>query len=111
MSHSSLPFTTVPTFSHRAFHALFGIVGALVCAYVLFLGLTVFNIIHIKSAELSIKSISSEIGTLEQEYFSKANSIDLTFAKARGFTEATDAQYASRDNHVAFGTHLNPHEL
>ncbi len=61
--------------------------GGLALGYVLVLGNIVLNIIERKTAELSIRNLTSEVSDLELEYLTMSNNVDLNMSYAMGFKE------------------------
>jgi len=76
---------------------------ALIAWYVLLLGNIVFNIIERKTAEASVRALSSEVSDLELEYLSISNNIDLNLSYSMGFKEIS-AKFATRKSLDALGS-------
>ncbi len=69
--------------------------AVLALIYVILLGNMVFNIVERKSFEISARTLSNEVGSLELQYLSLSNGIDLAFSHSLGFKEAK-ASFATR---------------
>jgi hypothetical protein len=70
--------------------------GALVLAYVLFLGNTILNVVERKTLEISALDLSNEVGNLELEYLAMANQLDISLAQSMGFQETKNKHFATR---------------
>ena len=79
----------------RVLKTLFVFGGALVLVYVLILGNMIFNIIERKALEADARVLGNEVGSLEIEYLSMSNKIDLELASSLGFKE-TKTKFATR---------------
>lgn len=80
----------------RMFLAVSSAFCMLLMMYVYFVGSTVFNIVERKSAESTMRTLSSSISDMEIEYITLAKNIDLTMAKTLGFNEPKDVYFAAR---------------
>ncbi len=56
--------------------------------YVYLIGSITFNVMARKSLEANSVTLSSRVGTMELEFISLTNSIDSSFGKEHGYTEA-----------------------
>jgi len=79
----------------RVLHILLWSFSVLAFCYVLILGNMIFNIIERRALETDTRSLSSEIGSLELQYLSASDKVDLTLAQSMGFKEIK-AKFATR---------------
>ena len=79
----------------RILNMLFISIGILAVLYIFILGTMVFNIIGRKTAEATERTLSNQVATLELQYLSASNKVDLSLSHSLGFTE-TKAVYATR---------------
>ncbi len=79
----------------RILNILLFSLGACVLAYVLILGNITFNIVARQSLGVHARSLSNEVGSLELEYLTMSNNVDLAMSSEMGFKEIK-AQYALR---------------
>jgi len=79
----------------RVLHILLWSFSILAFCYVLILGNMIFNIIERRALETDTRSLSSEIGSLELQYLSASDKVDLTLAQSMGFKEIK-AKFATR---------------
>lgn len=81
----------------RIFRILLGsIVGLSIC-YIYLIGSITFNVLARRSLETNINEINSRVGQLELQSIALANSIDVSFGKEHGFTEAQGTIFANKD--------------
>jgi hypothetical protein len=80
----------------RVLNIMLGMLGALALCYVIFLGNTVFNIVERQSLAIQSRTLSNDVGSLELQYLSMSNKIDLTLATSLGFKESATKQYTTR---------------
>jgi hypothetical protein len=85
-------------FQKRALNVLLWSLGAFVFCYGFLLGNITFNIVERKTLETSAHSLSNEVGSLELEYLSTSNKIDLSLAKNMGFVETNQKNFAQRQS-------------
>jgi hypothetical protein len=77
------------------FIALIYITGALLVAYLFFIGHITFTVLARKSLENSQRMLSSEIGEMELTYLALNGEVDLNLAYELGFKDAgADAFFA-----------------
>ena len=72
----------------RILNALLYSFGILALVYVLVLGNMVFNIVARQSLGVRERALSNEVGSLELQYLSMSNKIDLAMSTQMGFKEA-----------------------
>lgn len=63
--------------------------------YLVFVGVTIVNIVDRKNIESGNRTLSSKVSGLELSYLSESNKIDLNLAYSIGFEDATNAIFAS----------------
>ena len=80
----------------RILHIMLWCLGVLAFCYVFLLGNMVFNIVGRRVSEIEARSLLNEVGSLESQYFSISNKVDLSLAESMGFKETKDKQYAVR---------------
>lgn len=80
----------------RILNSMLVALGLLAFCYIIFLGNTVFNIIERQALSREARTLSNEVGTLELEYLSISNKVDLTLATSLGFKESKEKQYTTR---------------
>jgi len=79
----------------RILNIMFGMFGALVVCYAIFLANTIFNVVERQALTKESRTLSNEVGDLELTYLSMSNKIDMTLATSLGFKEGKK-QYATR---------------
>ncbi len=96
-----------------ALRFIFWSFGVLAILYVILLGNMVRNIVARKSLEVSARSLSNDVSSLELQYLSMSNGIDLNLSHSLGFQE-TKPTFATR-KYVGLlptdGTKLNQNDL
>ena len=85
------------------FRALLGIVVALACAYVYFVGATILNVIARKEALAQTASLTSSVSGLEREYFAAAQNIGPEDGARLGLSPVSDALYLHRPGNLSAG--------
>jgi hypothetical protein len=80
----------------RILNILLIMFGALALCYVVFIGSTVFNIVERQSLSKESRTLSNEVSSLELEYLSISNKVDLALATSLGFKESSEKQYTTR---------------
>jgi hypothetical protein len=82
---------------------ILAISSVVLCAvYIYLIGSTTFNVIARKSLENTVTALSGHVNRLEITYLDGVNKTNKDYAKAKGFVDAKDNIFASRDiNHVA----------
>ncbi|MFA6324983.1 MAG: hypothetical protein WCX46_02025 [Candidatus Paceibacterota bacterium] len=80
----------------RILNMMLFIFCALCLCYVLFLSNIVFNIIERKALEVSVRTLTNEVGGLQSEYFSASNKVNLSLADSMGFKPVNNKTYAVR---------------
>jgi hypothetical protein len=78
-----------------ALRAILWAFGILALCYFIILGNMVLNIVHRRSLETSMRSLSSEVQNLELNYLSISNNVDLPLSYSLGFKEIK-ATFATR---------------
>lgn len=74
----------------------------LFATYIYLVGSITFNIVARKSLESNVMALTGEVNTLELTYLTNVNSIDKDYAFSKGFVDAHQSVFASRNiNHVA----------
>ncbi|MCX6758042.1 MAG: hypothetical protein NTZ44_04145 [Candidatus Nomurabacteria bacterium] len=79
----------------RVFNTILSIIVFLVLCYILLLGNIVWNIVARKNLEVNARNLSTEVSSLELNYLSLSNKIDLNLAQSLGFKDVTKV-YTSR---------------
>lgn len=80
----------------RIFWILAALLGAVLAAYIYFLGISVYAVIERKSAERQVGQMNAHISQLESKYVALDREIDLVLAKNRGFADVRVPQYVLR---------------
>lgn len=74
----------------------------LFAVYIYLIGSITFNVIARKSLENTISSLTNQVNQLELTYLNNINKIDKEYAQSKGFVDAHQSIFASRNiNHVA----------
>lgn len=63
--------------------------------YLVFVGVTIVNIVDRKNIDNGNRTLSSKVSELELTYLSESNKIDLDLAYSKGFKDAVNAVFAS----------------
>lgn len=79
----------------RILNIMLWTLGTLALLYVFLLGNMVFNIIGRRTLETRALTLSNDVGSLELEYLSLSQKVDLDLAHSLGFKE-TKATFATR---------------
>ena len=79
----------------RFLNGLFYTAGILAICYVFILTNMVWNIVDRKSLENQSRDLNTEVSTLELQYLSLSNKIDINLAYSLGFKE-TKKEFANR---------------
>jgi hypothetical protein len=79
----------------QIFRVLISMLCVLSLAYVYFIGSITFNILARRTMESTMRENASRVNSLEVEYISLSNSIDVSSGLARGFVE-TRPTFATR---------------
>lgn len=86
--------------SHHHREKIFAILMAAIiitaCAYVFLLQKAIVNVVQRQKVALETKSVSADVGTLEETYFSLENGITLNLAYSKGLKNADDVSYISK---------------
>ena len=82
----------------RIFIVLFSTPVLLVLSYGFLLNSTMMNAVSKQRVEREMKTLSSEINSLEFQYLNIKNSITLETAESRGFVRVTSDKFASIDS-------------
>ncbi len=82
----------------RVFKTLIGMFLVLFLAYIYFVGHTIFDIVARKSIDTEARNLTSNVSSLELEYFSLSNKIDLAYAKSSGFINPNETAFADKTN-------------
>lgn len=80
----------------RIFWILASLLGAVLAAYVYFLGISVYAVIERRSAERQVGQMNAHISQLESTYVALDREIDLVLARERGFADVHVPQYVLR---------------
>jgi hypothetical protein len=77
--------------------------ASLFIVYIYLVGSITFNVIARKSLENTVSTLTSRVNKLDLTYLDSINKIDKEFALAKGFVDARENIFASRNdiNHVA----------
>ena len=84
----------------KVLFCLVSVFAVLVVSYVYFIGSIVFNILERKTVEADVRSLKSNVGQMELQYLSLNNSVDLAFAREKGYEEPKNLYFASRQSLV-----------
>ncbi len=79
----------------RILNMMLSTLGLLALIYVLLLGNMIFNIVERKALETRALTLSNEVGSLELQYLSVSQKVDLNLAYSLGFKE-TKTKFATR---------------
>ena len=79
----------------RVLNIMLWSLGMLAFFYVFLLGNMVFNIVERRTLETYALTLSNEVGSLELEYLSMSQKVDLNLAYSLGFGE-TETKYTTR---------------
>ncbi len=82
----------------RIFKGLVFALAVLFASYIYFVGHTVFNIVARKAIDVDARNLTSAVSSLELEYFSLSNKIDLSYAESAGFINPNQTAFANREN-------------
>jgi cell division protein FtsL len=82
----------------RLFFILFSVVILLVLSYGFLLNKTMMNAVYTQNIEKNIKTLSSEVNSLEFQYLNMKNNITLDTAKSKGFVVISSNKFASIDS-------------
>jgi len=80
----------------RIFWVLASLLGAVLAAYIYFLGISVYAVIERKTAEKELGQMNARISQLESTYVALDREIDLVLARERGFADVRVPQYVLR---------------
>ncbi len=80
----------------RIVYAGLCILAVSVSMYVYFVGKIVFDVVHRRTAEASIRASQSSASALAASYFSEIKGLDITQAQALGLAVSNDTLYATR---------------
>lgn len=91
-------YSTINDFEkrRRMFWALALLLVVFCGAYVFLVNRTVVKVAERDALQTDLSELKSEITTLEFEYISRKNEIDMELASSMGFKEAGGAHYVSR---------------
>ncbi|MFM2357878.1 MAG: hypothetical protein RJA61_615 [Candidatus Parcubacteria bacterium] len=70
--------------------------------YMFFVNETVRNVVARQGFEKQITEFGSTIASLESDYVSKTQHIDMVFATSRGFSEVLNPTFVSKKQSVSF---------
>ncbi|MES2416184.1 MAG: hypothetical protein V4504_00565 [Patescibacteria group bacterium] len=84
-------------FKKSFFNILLYVAGFLAICYVFILINMVWNIVSRKNLETQARELNTQVSTLELEYLSLSNKIDINLAYSLGFKE-TKKEFANRKN-------------
>ncbi len=85
-----------PTFTHTFLKGLMSTFCVLSVVYMYFLGTIIVNIINRKTVDQEIRTLTSDIGTLELRFLSRTRELDLAYAQTRGFVEPQKIYFAQK---------------
>ena len=80
----------------RAFSILSTLLIVLIAAYLYFVASSILNVMGRADAERSIRSIESNVATLEQQYLALSNSVSTQTATEQGLAEVQNVSYVYR---------------
>lgn len=83
-------------YDRRIFWVLASLCGAVLSAYIYFLGISVYAVIERKNAEREVGRMNAHISQLESTYVALDREIDLVLARERGFADVRVPQYVVR---------------
>lgn len=81
--------------------AAFILVVALLTSYIYFVNMTISTIAHHNDLNDLISEIQSESTEIEERYLSLQDDVNIDLAYTRGFIDATDTKFVSRDIRVS----------
>lgn len=82
------------------FWTLLGVLLLFVGLYMLFVRLTISNVVARQNLESEASALSLSIGGKEFEYITKRNSVTLALAYSMGFKDSQDKTFISRDSSI-----------
>ena len=77
-------------------------------AYIFLLQKAIVNVVQREKLSKEVKSISADIGSLEEKFFSIKNAITLELAHSKGLKNAESVSYISKKSITAM---VSPNEL
>jgi hypothetical protein len=80
----------------RIFAVLVTAIVVAICAYVMLLQMAIVNVVQREKVSAQVKSVSANVGGLEEKYFTLKNGITLELAKAKGLKNAENISYISK---------------
>ncbi len=96
-------------FSHyykeRIFVMLVAAIILTACAYVFLLQKAIVQVVERERVVSEVKTLSVDVGELEEQYFSVKNKITLDLAHSKGLKDAGTISYISKKSHTAFVSH------
>lgn len=89
--------TAVSGHTERAvFNFLVSVLAVSFATYVLFVAITILNIVERKNLEMASLTLKSKVTELELNYLSETRKIDLDLAYSSGFKDAANTAFVSR---------------
>lgn len=83
-------------FQEKIFWFLLVCIGAVSVFYMYIVGNTIINVVDRRTAEATIKDISSDVSALESRSIALAQGINLSVAENMGFRDIAKIDYVSR---------------
>lgn len=80
------------------FNVLLSSIITLSVVYIYLIGSITFNVLARKSLESTVRTLGSEVSSLELTYLNSTNKIDKNYATSLGFVDVKDNILASRNN-------------
>ncbi len=80
------------------FNVLLSSIITLSVVYIYLIGSITFNVLARKSLESTVRTLGSEVSSLELTYLNSTNKIDKNYATSLGFVDVKDNIFASRNN-------------
>ncbi len=96
--HMSLPL------EERAVQALGAVIACLVVGYIVFVSMSVVNVIASKEAADKISALRASVSQLENDYFALSDTVTKDSGVALGLTPVSKTNYVSRTGTVGAAT-------
>lgn len=98
-------YQTSHYYRERIFAILIAAIVMTACTYVFLLQKAIVNVVQREKVTQQTKSISADVGSLEEKYFSLKNAVTLDLAKAKGLKNADVVSYISKKPLTAMVSH------
>lgn len=85
--------------------------AVLLCLYIYFVGKSIVNVVVREEVEIQIGEVNSRLSELEQDYLSKKDAINLTFAETKGYRAVSKKTFVNRGTFVGRSFSQNNNEI